>query len=87
MTPDEVRKALLRTLTEIQQFSGRPVPAFSDALCPAEDLEGLDSQNAEEAAVMLEQELIAKSIRISLSLKTETAILGSARSWRRYVSC
>ena len=57
MKPQEVRETLLQTLAEIQQLSGRPVPTFSDSLCPAEDLEGFDSQNAEEAAAMLEQQL------------------------------
>ncbi len=57
MRPQDVREALIHALTDIQQLSGRPVPVFSDDLCPGEDLEGFDSQNAEEAAVMLEQQL------------------------------
>jgi len=57
VTRDEARKALVDVLSEIQTLSGRQLPIFSDELCPADDIDGFDSLNAEEATVALSEKL------------------------------
>lgn len=57
MTRDDVRKAVVDVLSEIQTLSGRQLPMFTDQLCPANDIEGFDSLNAEEATVALAEKL------------------------------
>jgi len=57
VTRDDVRKAVIDVLSEIQTLSGRQVPMFSDELCPADDIAGFDSLNAEEATVALVEKL------------------------------
>lgn len=77
MNREGIRDALVAAVTEIQSNSGRPVPEISDLTCPILDLQGFDSLNAVEAAILLgtriemeidENILISKRDGKSLSL-------------------
>ena len=57
MTREEVRRAVIGVLTELQQLRGEEVPDVDDETCPLEDLEGFDSVSAVEATTRLEDEL------------------------------
>lgn len=58
MTPDEMREILLQVLFEIQEKSGRSVPAeIHDGTRPIGDFEGFDSLNAVETTSLLTEYL------------------------------
>ena len=57
MTKAETRAELLSCLREIQEASGREMPAVTDELRPLVDLPGFESLNAEQVALELEERL------------------------------
>lgn len=57
MTRGEIRAALIGAVGEIQQQSGRPIPAVGDDTQPLVDLEGFDSLSCVEVEVLISQRL------------------------------
>ena len=54
---EAVSEALVEVLREVQEMSGKEMPAVSAELCPIGDLDSFDSLSGVEATVMLEVQL------------------------------
>lgn len=57
MNREEVQRAVIGVLTELQELRGKEAADVYDATCPMNDLEGFDSVSAVEATTRLEEEL------------------------------
>src|SRR5687767_2568066 len=57
MSLDQIQKAVLEVLREVQEISGRPWKALPATARPIGDLEGFDSLCSVEATVMVEEKL------------------------------
>ena len=54
---DNIKEALIATITEIQTNSGRALTEIGDDTRPLRDMQGFDSYNAVEASMLLSESL------------------------------
>ena len=57
MEKEEVTEKLIHAIAEVQKMSGRPLEAINSATKPVGGIQGFDSLNGVEAAVILSESL------------------------------
>ncbi len=78
MDKNEVTEKLIRAIAEVQEMSGRPFEAINSATKPVGGIQGFDSLNGVEAAVILSEslgcELPAETLFVSKKGKRSLSI-------------
>ena len=78
MDKSEITEKLIYSIAEVQKMSGRPLEAINSATKPVGDIQGFDSLNGVEAAVILSEslgcELPAETLFISKKGKRALSI-------------